>query len=152
MAAVRRAEPEDAAEVARLLDAFNREYDEPTPGIEVLAARAAAMIADGEIVVLLAGDGPDGLAQVQFRSSIWAGAPDAYLAELYVAPPRRGEGLGRALLEAAIGVAREAGAQVIDLNTSEDDTAALGLYASTGFTNREGSPDGPRMLYFEREL
>jgi hypothetical protein len=32
------------------------------------------------------------------------------------------------------------------------DTEALALYESEGFTNREGGPDGPRMLYYEREL
>ena len=37
----RRATEADALAVARLLDAFNREYDEPTPGVDVLAARAA---------------------------------------------------------------------------------------------------------------
>ena len=77
---------------------------------------------------------------------------DAYKTELYVVPERRGEGLGRALLEAAIEAGREAGAEVIDLNTSEDDTAAIALYESAGFTNREGGPEGPRMRYYERDL
>ena len=152
MAGVRRATPSDAADVARLLDGFNREYNTFTPGVEVLTERAARMIESGEIVVLLAGDGPEGLAQVQFRASIWAKAPDAYLAELYVVRERRGDGLGRALLEAAIELGREAGAAVIDLNTSDDDLAAIGLYESSGFTNREGGPDGPRMRYYERAL
>jgi len=149
---VRRAEPADAGEVARLLDAFNREYAEPTPGVAVLAERAARMIGTGEIVVLLAGDGPDGLAQVQFRASIWAEHPDAYLAELYVTPAMRGHGLGRALLNAAIDVARGAGSAVIDLNTSDDDTAAIGLYERAGFTNLEGGPGGPPMRYYELAL
>ena len=48
--------------------------------------------------------------------------------------------------------ARARGADRIDLNTSEDDVAARALYERTGFTNREGSPDGPVMLYYEREL
>jgi hypothetical protein len=48
--------------------------------------------------------------------------------------------------------AREAGAVGIDLNTGETDTEARGLYESAGFTNREGSPDGPSMLFYEREL
>lgn len=40
----------------------------------------------------------------------------------------------------------------IELGTSEDDTAARVLYESAGFTNREGSPDGPVMFFYEREL
>jgi ribosomal protein S18 acetylase RimI-like enzyme len=150
--AVRRAGAVDAPEVARLLDDFNREFDEPTPGVEVLAERAAGMLAAGEITVLLAGERPVGIAQLRFFPSIWSEGSEAYLEELYVAPGRRGEGLGRALLEAAIAHARDAGAVNIDLNTSEDDTAAIALYESAGFTNREGRPDGPKMLFYEREL
>jgi ribosomal protein S18 acetylase RimI-like enzyme len=48
--------------------------------------------------------------------------------------------------------AREAGATHIDLGTGETDTAARALYESCGFSNREGAPDGPRMLYYERDL
>jgi ribosomal protein S18 acetylase RimI-like enzyme len=69
-----------------------------------------------------------------------------------VVPARRGDGLGRALLEASIEHARERGAEVIDLGTSDDDHAAIGLYESFGFTDREGGPDGPRMRYYELEL
>ena len=149
---IRRAEAGDAAEVARLLDDFNREYDMPTDGRDALAERARRRMAEGEIVFLLAGDEPFGIAQVRLFRSMWADSPHATLDELYVAPGRRGEGFGRALLEAAIGLARERGAETIDLNTTEDDTAALGLYESAGFTNREARPDGPRMLYYEKEL
>jgi ribosomal protein S18 acetylase RimI-like enzyme len=84
--------------------------------------------------------------------SIYSEELGAYLAELYVVPDLRGRGLGRALLEAAMDLARERGADHIDLNTAESDTAARGLYESMGFTNREGRPDGPSMLYYEREL
>jgi ribosomal protein S18 acetylase RimI-like enzyme len=149
---IRRAGVEDAAEVARLLDDFNREYDEYTPGVDALTKRARQLISEGEITVLVTDDPPVGLAVLRFRPSIWVEALEAYLAELYVAPDRRGEGLGKELLDAALGLARERGAAYIDLGTSEDDTAARALYESAGFTNREGRPDGPRMLFYEREL
>ena len=136
----------------RLLQAFNDEFDEPTPDAETIAERAAPLIETGEVTVLLAGDGPDGFAQLRFRPSLYTGALDAYLEELYVVPERRGEGIGRALLDAAMELAKERGAAHIDLGTSEDDVAARALYESSGFTNREGSPDGPRMLYYERDL
>jgi ribosomal protein S18 acetylase RimI-like enzyme len=64
----------------------------------------------------------------------------------------RGRGLGRALLDGAMGAAREHGATRMDLGTSEDDVAARALYESAGFTNREGRPDGPVMLMYERDL
>ena len=149
---VRRAVDADAEAVARLLHAFNIEYADPTPGVAVLTERMQALISSGDVTVLLAGDCPAGVAVVRFRPSFWTGRPDAHLEELYVAPERRGQGLGRDLLEGVLEVAREAGAARIDLGTSEDDTAAIGLYESAGFTNLERVPDGPRMLFYERDL
>ena len=150
--AIRRAEVADAPEVARLLHDFNAEFGDPTPGVEVLAERVPRLLAEGEITVLLGGEGPDGLALIRLRPALWAEGLDAYLEELYVAPALRGRGIGRALLEGAMDAAREAGAVRIDLGTSVDDTAAIALYESCGFTNREGEPDGPRMLFYERDL
>jgi ribosomal protein S18 acetylase RimI-like enzyme len=149
---VRRGGVGDAGEIARLLHDFNTEYDEPTPGVERLTEIVTAMFAAGKITVLLAGEGPDGIAVLRFRTAIWTGEPEAHLQELYVVPALRGQGIGRALLEATMEAAREAGAAGIDLNTGETDTAARALYESSGFTNREGSPEGPSMLFYEREL
>jgi ribosomal protein S18 acetylase RimI-like enzyme len=149
---IRRATPAEAATVARLLHDFNTEFDEPTPSVEVLTERVRELIAAGVIVVLLAGEGPDGLAQFRFLRSVWSEGLDLYLEELYVIPARRGNGIGRALLEATMATGREAGATHIDLNTGETDLAARALYESAGFTNREGGEGGPTMLYYERDL
>jgi ribosomal protein S18 acetylase RimI-like enzyme len=149
---VRHGGPDDAGDIARLLHDFNEEYDEPTPGVGRLAEIVTAMFGAGEITVLLAGMGPDGISVLRYRTAIWTGAPEAHLQELYVVPALRGQGIGRALLQASMDGAREAGATGIDLNTGETDTAARALYESSGFTNREGSPDGPSMLFYEREL
>lgn len=149
---IRRAGADDAVEVARLLDAFNREYDEYTPGVEALADRAAQLIGNEEVTVLLTGDPPFGLAQLRFLPSMWSDGFEVYLEELYIAPDRRGEGLGRKLLDAALELSRERGATHLQLNTSADDTAAIALYESAGFSNREGRPDGPTMFFYELEL
>ena len=149
---VREATEADADAVGRLLDDFNREYDDPTPGAAALAGRVRTLLAEGDTAVLLAGPGPDGLALLRFRPSLWSEALECYLAELYVVPGRRGRGLGRALMNAAIEHARRRGADYMDLGTSEDDVAARRLYESLGFTNREGTPDGPVMYFYEREL
>jgi ribosomal protein S18 acetylase RimI-like enzyme len=149
---VRRASAADAPVVAQLLYDFNTEFDEPTPAVPALAERYAELLESGELTVLLGGDGPDGFAQLRFRPWVYSRDLDAYLEELYVVPARRGQGLGRALLEAAMDEARRGGAVHFELTTSEADTAARGLYDSAGFTNREGSPDGPVMLYYERDL
>ena len=149
---VRRATPDDAEAVGRLLDDFNREFDEPTPGAEALAERVRALLAHGDTVVLILGEPPDGLAVLRFRPAIWDDALECYLAELYVVPACRGQGLGRALMEEAMAVARAGGATHMDLGTSEDDVAARALYERLGFTNREGKPAGPLNYFYEREL
>jgi ribosomal protein S18 acetylase RimI-like enzyme len=151
---VRRATPGDAPRVARLLDDFQREFEEPSPGVDALSDRYAELIRNRDMTVLLAGEGPDGFAQLRYRPWVYSAGPNAhsYLEELYVIPSLRGQGIGRALLEAAMDAARREGATHIELGTSESDEAARSLYESAGFTNREGSPDGPVMLFYEREL
>lgn len=149
---VRQAGPEDADAIGRLLHDFNTEYEEKTPGPGRIAQRVGALIESGDTVVLLVGDGPDGLALLRFRLSIWTEGLECYLAELYVVPALRGRGLGRALMNEVLDVARSRGADYIDLNTSESDTAARALYTSLGFTYREGGPDGPPNYYYELDL
>ena len=150
--AVRRAEATDAEAIGRLLHDFNSEFDDPTPGPRALAERVGELLAAGEITVLLAGRTPLGLAVLRFRPAIWTQALDCYLEELYVVPDRRGQGIGRALMEAAIELARREGATHMDLGTGDDDVAARALYESLGFSNREGKPDGPVNYFYEREL
>jgi len=70
---------------------------------------------------------------------------------LYVAPEKRGQGLGRALLDESIAVAKREGARYMELGTEEDDTAARALYESVGFTNTGGKPGGPVSYFYELE-
>ena len=149
---IRRADAADAEVIGRLLHDFNSEFDEPTPGPSALAARVRQLLSTGEITVLLGRSEAHGLAVLRFRPAIWSQTLDCYLEELYVVPDRRGRGLGRALMEAAIELARQKGAGDMHLGTSEDDVAARGLYESLGFSNREGKEGGPINYFYEREL
>ena len=65
------------------------------------------------------------------------------MAELYVVPARRGQGLGRALMEAALREAKRRGADTVDIGVDEPDVAARRLYESLGFTNRVGGMTAP---------
>lgn len=140
---------------ARLLHDFNIEYGEPSPPAGELAVRLAELMARGQVTVLLARDSvtedPVGVAALRLQPSIWSAAQEAYLAELYVVPGRRGQGYGRELITEALRVAREGGADYAYLITSEEDVLAQRLYEAAGFRRTEGE-DGPLMLAFEREL
>jgi ribosomal protein S18 acetylase RimI-like enzyme len=147
---VRTAVEADAGVVARLLRDFNLEFDEPSPPVPLLARRMASLIASGETVVLLGGSGPDGVAVLRFRPAIWSEGLECYLAELYVVPDRRAQGLGRALMTAALETARGRGADTMDIGVDEPDLPARKLYESLGFTNRTGG--GDLMFVYERDL
>jgi len=148
---IRLAAGADADAIGELLYAFNREFDEPTPAPAALAERMRQLLDGGDTLVLLGGDGPDGLAVLRFRAAIWSAGLECYLAELYVTPARRGQGLGRELMRAALREARDRGADTMDIGVDEPDLAARRLYESLGFTNRSGG-DGPLMYVYEREL
>ena len=152
MTDLRRAAADDAGAVARLLHDFNREFDDPTPGPAALAERVRALLAAGDTEILLIGEPAFGLTVMRFRLGIWTAGLECYLAELYIAPDRRGHGHGRSLMEATLAFARDHGADYIDLGTAESDVAARALYESLGFDNHEGKPGGPVNYFYEREL
>jgi len=52
--------------------------------------------------------------------------------DLYVEPQARGEGVGRALIEASAAIARERGAQRLQWITATDNETAQRLYDTTG--------------------
>jgi GNAT superfamily N-acetyltransferase len=148
---------DDARTAAALLDRFNREYDVPTPGPEFLAERLEQL--DGEqFAVFLARDAEvdAGVGVVRFRPALWAAAPEAYIAELYVTAEHRRRGLGGELLDAMLALARELGCAWIELGTDEFDADAHRLYERSGFSNLTdpAAPDGERerMFVYEREL
>jgi ribosomal protein S18 acetylase RimI-like enzyme len=149
---VRCATVSDARKVAELLCAFNREFGDPAPPADVLAERLVRLLDGGETVVLLVGDGPQGVAVLRFRLALWSSGFDCYLAELYVVPASRGHGLGRALMETALRVAEARGADTMEIGVDEPDVAARNLYESLGFTNRVSDAGDAVMYVYEREL
>lgn len=57
----------------------------------------------------------------------------ATISDVYVAPAQRGQGLGRALVQAAIAKIRAAGLHGVSLNVASGNDAARQLYRSLGF-------------------
>jgi GNAT superfamily N-acetyltransferase len=147
----RLATPDDAEEVARLLHDFNREFDTPTPGVDVLAPRLRRLLAGTDTVAILAGTPAVGVALVTFRPNVWYPGPVALLDELYVVPQRRSQGIGAAIIDHLLALAGERKVGVIEINVDEGDVDAQRFYERHGFSVID--PDtGERAFYFYREL
>lgn len=142
----------DLAHAARLQVDFNTEYDEPAPPADELGEHLARLTDQGDTRVWLIGDPPVGHGIVRLRLQTTVNELEAYLAELYVAPGLRGQGLGATLLQAIIDDARSLGATYMDLGTSESDVGARALYEKFGFDCHEGRGSGPLALYYEKDL
>jgi RimJ/RimL family protein N-acetyltransferase len=125
----------DAADLEPCLDLFEavaaeRRWlaSEPPVDRRELRARWQDLLAHGPGTLLVAdGDGaPLGIAALTGRGEVELG--------MLVGAPHRGRGVGRALLEAAVGWARGAGASRVVLHVFPHNAAARALYARAGFT------------------
>jgi len=58
---------------------------------------------------------------------------EAQILNIAVAPQQRGRGVARMLMELAVSIAREHGAEVLVLEVRESNTAAIKLYEDFGF-------------------
>jgi len=98
--------------------AFFRRFVAPSEAGMLLAARR-----DGELL---------GFACLYWTFSSTDAAEIVLMNDLYVAEQSRGEGVGRALIEAAAAVGRERGASRLEWATEPDNHAAQRLYDTTG--------------------
>jgi GNAT superfamily N-acetyltransferase len=149
--AVRRAGPDDAGTIARLLHDFNTEFDTPSPSTEVLTRRLQSLLADPSTMAYLAGEPAAGVALVTLRSNVWYEGPVALLDELYVVPHRRGGGLGTAMIHQLFSDAEAQGFSAIEINVDAEDVDAQRFYERHGFAGVD--PDtGERAFYYSLEL
>jgi GNAT superfamily N-acetyltransferase len=142
---------EDTVVAATLLDAFNREFNAPTPPPDVVAARLARLLAGDSTVVWLAGEPAIGIAVLTLRPNLWYEGPVGLLDELYVAPDRRNHGIGLALLSAAEATVRERGGELLEINVDGEDRDARRFYERHGYIHHDTWATEPSLMYF-REL
>lgn len=81
-----------------------------------------------ECLVAEAGGRLVGLAHLIFHRNTLLEGSTCYLQDLFAAPEMRGQGIGRALIEALYARARAAGAQRVYWHTHETNARARGLY------------------------
>lgn len=150
-------EPRDPGdpEVATLYADFIREADGPLdPALVDVAAEIAAgppadLVAPGGVLLLGTVDGePAALGGVRHLET-----EVAEIKSMYVAPPHRGSGAGKAVIDELERVARERGCRAVRLDTSAYLEPAVALYRSAGYAE-VADYNGNRKadLWFEREL
>jgi len=69
---------------------------------------------------------------------------EAQILDIAIAPDKRGRGLARKLMEYAIGLAIDKGAELLALEVRSTNTAAISLYERLGFVRT-----GCRLKYYE---
>jgi GNAT superfamily N-acetyltransferase len=144
VSAVWLAEPEEAALVAGLLVEFREHLGHSSPADGSFLASVQLLIERGDTEYLLAagdvGEAPQAVCQLRFRHSVWTGADDCWLEDLFVRREARRSGLGRALVSVALERARQRGCLRVELDTNEDNESAIGLYESLGFSATSKGP------------
>ena len=149
MTEVRRATPDDATVLGRLLWDFNTEFDTETDDADVLAERFTRLLALDEIVAVLAEDDGTavGFALLSLRPAIWFDGPVSQLEELYVVPALRDRGIGTLVLDLCRRLVAEKGSPEMHIGVDEVDVDTRRFYERHGFVNIEEGVDY-RMLYY----
>lgn len=126
------AKPEDAPDMAGVhAQAFDTPWDEND--FEDL------LDGDGIFGLVVRGDDPAGVLICRVA------AGEAEVLTVGVAPWARRRGVGEALMTAAIGMARQAGAEAMFLEVDVDNAGAVALYERLGFVRA-----GLRKAYYDR--
>ena len=128
---VRQATTDDAAELARMLDLFDRMGATP----EQVAAR---MRACQHVLTTFIGerDGqPVGFACLRLVPHLQGDEPYAELTDIYVDAPFRRQGVARALIAQIEAAARAAGASEVVIITGFDNEGAQAAYRASGYAN-----------------
>lgn len=133
--AISSAATEDQEVVVRLLDRQMSEHgiEANREGVSEIVARVIADNRHGFFLLATVGGNPVGVAYVAVILSVEHGGRVGWLEELYVLPEHREQGIGTALLGAALERAGETGLLAIDLEVDAEHPRAESLYERSGF-------------------
>jgi GNAT superfamily N-acetyltransferase len=134
---VRRARPGDASYVFALVEQLGY-----TPEHRGFDETFAQVVRHPEAAVFVASEGLRIVAYLAMshRPQIRLGGRSAVIDELVVDEKRRGQGIGTALLEAALSYARGLGCRRVDLSTNRARTSyQRGFYVEHGFHEHDSA-------------
>jgi ribosomal protein S18 acetylase RimI-like enzyme len=148
--------PEEAETVAGLIREFRDWYGRNHPNDESVAASVQRLLGDADTDFLLAagaeGEPAAGICALRYRHSVWMGADDCWLEDLFVRRGAQGRGLGAALVQAALDRAAARGCRRVELDVDEGNAAARALYRRLGFTEHAKTDPPERTLFIARYL
>jgi GNAT superfamily N-acetyltransferase len=121
---------------------------------DVRAALIPGFRAQPTLVIFLAyvGADPVGIATCFRGFSTFAARPLINIHDLAVLPSRRGQGIGRRLLEAVEQKARATGCCKVTLEVQEDNRRARRVYEAAGFAQTVYAEGAGGALFFSKRL
>ena len=128
---VHQATPDDATELARMLDLFDRMGATP----EQVAARMLACENVLTTFIGAMGGRAVGFACLRLIPHLQGDEPYAELTDIYVDAPFRRQGVARALIAHVEAAARAAGAGGVVIITGFDNENAQAAYRASGYAN-----------------
>lgn len=129
---IRRAKPADVPALTEVIDAAYVPY-RSVAGLPDVTAGLANHITDDLVWVAVAQKGVVGCVVLSCNGDM------AHLVNLAVSPSAAGKGLGRQLVETALGAARQAGARHACLATHREMRSTRRFYARLGWREVEAS-------------
>ena len=108
---------------------------EPTADLEPLRPRFEALLGSADVTPFLAESGGDavGLGILHFRRRLNFTTFEGWISELFVRPEARGQGIGRALLDALIAEWRLRGGHRLQIQVPDQAAAAEAMLSHAGF-------------------
>lgn len=130
---LRRAEPADLDALLPLIEAYQAFYEVAPVETAVNQAFFSRFLGGDEIgwiYVADSGDGPLGFACFYRHKSSLSATDTVLMNDLFVVEAARGSGVGRALINQGLDLARESGASCLEWSTAPDNATAQRLYDS----------------------
>ena len=146
---IRIAVPDDIQIIVDLAVAFRDHLQRARPSNEEFLASVGRLVdsPDAEFYIAIRDGTSVGYVLQRFRYSMWASGIEATIEDLFVDPAERGQGIGRLLIQYALGRARERGCTTVCLDTNENNAASTRIYGRLGFEAFSKRWNGRQVFY-----